>query len=78
MLPLLDDVAGRDVVPLLAHRRRCRAATDRLDDERRWWTRPTPPPPAGRPEVVAVLALRQWLRTADPDRHPPDAPPWHG
>ena len=74
VLPLLDDVAGRDVVPLLARTAAAaRAATDRLDDEAAMVDPTDAAALRAAPEVVAVLALRQWLRTADPDRHPPDA-----
>jgi tRNA(Ile)-lysidine synthase len=77
VLPLLDDVAGRDVVPLL-----CRLAdlatadADLLDGlvaER------VPDPTDGRalaaaPEPLARRALRDWLRAgADEERHPPSA-----
>lgn len=76
VLPLLDDVAGRDVVPLLV-----RAATlsrlvaDHLTDEAEQAV-PDPTDVAAlrrAPRVVAVAALQQWLRQCSDDHHPPDA-----
>ena len=74
VLPLLDDVAGRDVVPLLARTAAAaRAATDHLDAEAAMVDPTDAAALRAAPEVVAVLALRRWLRTADPHGHPPDA-----
>ncbi|MEZ5208690.1 MAG: hypothetical protein R2690_17350 [Acidimicrobiales bacterium] len=79
VLPLLDDVAGRDVVPLLARTAAAaRAATDHLDAEAAMVDPTDAAALRAAPEVVAVLALRQWLRTADPTVTHPTRPPWHG
>jgi tRNA(Ile)-lysidine synthase len=74
ILPLLADVAERDVVPVLARQApllreaadHLRAGADQLDatDGRAV---------AAAPTAVARVALREWLRASDPDRHPPDA-----
>lgn len=76
ILPLLAEVAGRDVVPLLVrHAEQSRAAVDHLDVV----AAETLPDPAdvaalrAAPGVVVVTALRGWLRACSPDGHPPDA-----
>ena len=74
LLPLLDDIAGRDVVPLLV--RTADLLADDADARRRATptasTRPTPgavaaAPPAARP----ARRCAGWLATAD--GYPPDA-----
>ena len=74
VLPLLDEVAGRDVVAVLArqaeHLREVDdllvAAADELD--------PTDAAALARaPAPVARVAVRRWLGGADPQGHPPDA-----
>jgi tRNA(Ile)-lysidine synthase len=77
VLPLLDDVAERDVVPLL-----CRladlAAAD-VDLLERLTAAEVPDPTDGRslaaaPDALARRAVRGWLRAgADDERHPPSA-----
>jgi tRNA(Ile)-lysidine synthase len=76
VLPLLSDVAGRDVVPLL-----CRLADLAAADAallRDLATRDVPDPTdagavAAAPRPLAARALRTWLRTAtDDELHPPD------
>jgi len=74
LLPLLADVAGRDVVPLLARLAdHARDATDHLSAE----SAAIDPTDAGAlaaaPPTLARVAVRAWLRTCSPERHPPDA-----
>jgi tRNA(Ile)-lysidine synthase len=76
VLPLLDDVAGRDVVPLLArHADVAASAVDHLLAEA---AREVPDPTdaralAGVPPVLAALAVHTWLRRCSEEGHPPDA-----
>jgi len=76
VVPLLDDVAGRDMVPLLARTAgQARRMVDHLELEA---DRLVPDPadvPAlqAAPEAVASVALHRWLRQCSPDGHPPDA-----
>ncbi len=76
VLPLLDDVAGRDTVPLLARAAaQARAAVDHLEAEAALAV----PDPAdvtalrAAPVALASVALRRWLRSCSPEGHPPDA-----
>jgi len=74
VLPLLSDVAERDVVPILARTAAlARGATDHLDE----LAMGIDPTDAGgladSPPVLAALAIRTWLRAVAPDLHPPDA-----
>ena len=74
VLPLLADVAGRDLVPVLdrqadlaghvADHLRTEAATLDVTDARALRAAPSP---------VARVAVREWLRADHPERHPPDA-----
>lgn len=74
VLPLLDDVAERDVVPLL-----CRLAelardeVDLLDGLAGTLDASDAPALAAAPVPLARRAVRRWLRTLQPDGHPPDA-----
>jgi tRNA(Ile)-lysidine synthase len=77
VLPLLGDVARRDVVPLLARlAAHGREAADHLDAEA---AAAVPDPTdtralASAPPALAHRALRAWLRTVDGDEaHPPEA-----
>lgn len=74
VLPLLDGVAGRDVVPLLARTARL------LRDDAAWLAAqaaavdPTDAAAlAAAPPPLARAALRAWLREPGGERHPPDA-----
>ncbi|WP_436794785.1 tRNA lysidine(34) synthetase TilS [Actinospongicola halichondriae] len=73
VLPLLDDVAERDVRPILArsadvvaadveHLERLAAAIDPTDARAL----------ADAPVALGRRAVRAWLRAHDPDGHPPD------
>jgi tRNA(Ile)-lysidine synthase len=77
VLPLLCDVAGRDVVPVLARqaavlgadRAYLEAAASGIDPTDTRALR-------SLPRVIAIRALRRWLRApevAGPERHPPSA-----
>lgn len=74
VLPLLCDVAERDVAPLLvrtaAH---ARAAAEHLAAEGATIDPCDARALAAAPPEVARAALRSWLRTCSPERHPPDA-----
>jgi tRNA(Ile)-lysidine synthase len=73
LLPLLDDIADRDVVPLL-----CRLATlaresgDHLDDAAQAIDVHDVRALRQAPPLLARLAVRAWLSSVDPERHPPD------
>lgn len=74
VLPLLDDVAERDVVPLL-----CRLAelarddVDLLDHLAGALDATDARSLAAAPPPLARRAVRGWLRDLQPDGHPPDA-----
>jgi tRNA(Ile)-lysidine synthase len=74
LLPLANEIAGRDVVALL-----CRQAALLADDagmlaELASTIDPTSVPElAAAPLAIARRALRGWLRTMTPDGQPPDA-----
>jgi tRNA(Ile)-lysidine synthase len=73
LIPLLDDIGGRDVVPLL-----CRLAaiagesSDHLDDAAATIDVEDAAALADAPPLLGRLAVRAWLASVDPDRHPPD------
>jgi tRNA(Ile)-lysidine synthase len=74
VIPLLADVAGRDVVPVLARTARL------LRDDGAWLAAqaavvdPTDARSlAAAPLPLARAAVRQWLRQDGGERHPPDA-----
>lgn len=73
VLPLLDEVAERDVRPLLA-RAAAVAATDvALLDELAAAIDPADAVAlASAPTALARRAVRRWLRACDPDGRPPD------
>jgi tRNA(Ile)-lysidine synthase len=79
ILPLLDDVADRDVVPLLARTSGLLRDDDTLLDELAAAIDPTDARAVSRsPQPLARRALRRWIidataaETPDGDRHPPD------
>jgi len=74
VLPLLDDVAARDVVPLLTRLAdHAREASDHLVDEAARLDVCDARMLTAAPPAVARVAVREWLRTCSEDRHPPDA-----
>lgn len=76
VLPLLDDVAGRDVVPLLCRLADLAAADVAVLDDLTSQAVPDPTDAkavAAAPDALARRALRQWLRAAtDDEQHPPE------
>lgn len=74
VLPLLTDIAGRDLVPLLDRQADVFAAlADHLRDEAAELDPADARALRQVPEVVARVALREWLRVDSDERHPPDA-----
>lgn len=73
VLPLLDDVADRDVRPLLARAASIAATDVALLDELAAAIDPTDALAlAAAPPALARRAVRRWLRALDPEHHPPD------
>jgi tRNA(Ile)-lysidine synthase len=74
VLPLLADVAERDVVPLLARLAdHARDAGDHLAGAASAIDPTDAAALTAAPAPLARVAVRSWLRTCSPDRHPPDA-----
>lgn len=74
VFPLLGDLAGRDLVPLLE--RQADLLRDAADHLRLDATLLDPTDATAlrsAPLVLARIAVREWLREVDPERHPPDA-----
>lgn len=73
VLPLLGDVANRDLVPLLARQADVLRADDDLLDELAATLDPTDARQlAVAPPPLARRAVRRWLTGLDPAGHPPD------
>jgi tRNA(Ile)-lysidine synthase len=73
VMPLLCDVAARDVAPLLARTAaHARAAAEHLAAESTDVDPRDARALAAAPPEVARTALRTWLRSCSPERHPPD------
>jgi tRNA(Ile)-lysidine synthase len=74
LLPLLDDVARRDVVEVIARQAGVLREIDDLLEDLAAALDPTDAAAlAGAPAPVARVAVRRWLRRDQPDGHPPDA-----
>lgn len=74
VLPLLDDVAERDVVPLLCRFAELARSDVELLDGLAATLDPTDAPAlAAAPRPLARRAVRTWLRALLPGGHPPDA-----
>ncbi|HLT70598.1 MAG TPA: tRNA lysidine(34) synthetase TilS [Acidimicrobiales bacterium] len=77
LLPLLDDIAGRDVVPVIARQADLLRDDAALLDELAGALDPRDARAlAAAPAPLARRAVRRWLREAGPgggERHPPDA-----
>lgn len=74
LLPLLGDVAGRDVVPVLARQAELMADESELLDELASSLDPTDVRQLSvAPIALARRALRQWFRSVAPDAYVPDA-----
>ena len=72
LLPLLADVAARDVVPVLARQAELLRADAELLDELAAGIDPTDAAAlAAAPPALARRAVRRWLRAGD-EQHPPD------
>lgn len=73
LLPLLDDIAGRDVAALLARGADVAAVDVAHLDALSEQIDPTDAEAlAGAPVAVARRSVRAWLRSFDPECHPPD------
>lgn len=73
LLPLLDDIAERDVTAVLARQAELlRADAEVLDDLAARLDPTDARMLAAAPEPIAARALRRWLRSGD-EQHPPDA-----
>ena len=74
VLPLLTDIAGRDLVPILDRQADVFAlVADYLKLEAAQLDPTDTRVLREVPEVVARVALREWLRAGTEERHPPDA-----
>ena len=74
VLPLLAEVAGRDVVPVLVRQAGlARDAIDQLAAESSAIDPTDAAALAGAPVAIARLVVRDWLRSCSAERHPPDA-----
>jgi tRNA(Ile)-lysidine synthase len=74
LLPQLDDLAGRDVVPVLARQAGLlRGAADVVRDLAAGVDPTDAEALRAAPAPLAREALRGWLRTCSPEAHPPDA-----
>ncbi|HEY6533095.1 MAG TPA: tRNA lysidine(34) synthetase TilS [Acidimicrobiales bacterium] len=74
VLPLLQDVAGRDLVPVLDRQADLAAAVaDHLAGEAAGLDVTDARTLRSAPVAVARVAVREWLRADHPEHHPPDA-----
>lgn len=72
LIPLLCDIAGRDVVPVLARQASTmREIADFLDGAAADLDPTDADALCMAPPVLARLAVRRWLRALSPDLHPP-------
>lgn len=74
LLPLLDDIAGRDVVEILARSAALHGQVAALLDELATGVDPNSAGSlAAAPRPVAAHAIRRWLRAETGASHPPDS-----
>jgi tRNA(Ile)-lysidine synthase len=74
VLPLLDEISERDVVPVLARQAELLRETADLLSAQADAIDPTDAAAlAAAPAALARVAVREWLRPISGDRHPPDA-----
>jgi len=74
LLPLLEEIGGRDLVPILVRQAQLLGAEAAFLDREAAALDPTDARAlAAAPEVLARRAIRAWLRTTDDERHPPTA-----
>lgn len=72
LVPLLSEIADRDVVPILARQARVmRDVSDYLDQAAEAIDPTDVVALREAPPVLAQVALRRWLREWSPERHPP-------
>jgi len=75
VLPLLDDVAGRDVAAVIARQAEVlREVVDYLAGEAAGVDPTDGATLAATAPVVARMAVRRWLRSCSAEGHPPDGP----
>lgn len=73
-IPLLEDIAGRDLVPVLERQADLLAdVVDHLADQAGSIDVTDAPSLRAAPLALARVAVREWLRADHPERHPPDA-----
>lgn len=74
LMPLLCDISDRDVVPVLTRQASLFRETAEFVEGLGADLDPSDAVAlASAPPVLARVALRRWLRTCSPERHPPDA-----
>jgi tRNA(Ile)-lysidine synthase len=74
VLPLLGEVAGRDLVPVLARQAELLSDEAALLDQLAAGVDPTDAKALrSAPEPLARRAVRRWLRDLTDERHPPSA-----
>lgn len=74
LIPLMNDIAERDVVPVIARQATlAREAADHLHAQARALDPTDGGELAAASRPLARFAVRDWLRTASAERHPPDA-----
>jgi tRNA(Ile)-lysidine synthase len=74
VLPLLDEVAERDLVPVLARQAELlREVADLLVSQAELIDPTDAHKLAAAPAALARVVVRTWLRSCDRDQHPPDA-----
>ncbi|MCY3910394.1 MAG: tRNA lysidine(34) synthetase TilS [bacterium] len=74
LLPLLCDIADRDVVPIIARSASLMGGIRDLLDEQATAIDPTDAKAmANAPEPLAQMALRRWIQSETDSEHPPDA-----
>jgi tRNA(Ile)-lysidine synthase len=74
LLPLLAELSGRDLVPVLCRQAdHLREVSDLLADLARSVDPQDARALASQDRPVAAVVIREWLRAADPAGHPPDS-----
>lgn len=74
VLPLLADIAGRDLVPILDRQSGVFASiADHLRDEASAVDPTDVRALRSVPDVIARVVIREWLRTGSIENHPPDS-----
>ncbi len=74
LVPLMDDIAERDVVPILARQAEVlRGVAEHLQNSAAHLDPTDAKALAEAPPALARQTVREWLRGRSQDRHPPDA-----